>query len=113
MPRTRRKLSWVLPVNPRSAWLKSGISAHLVVTDVEGQSVHTAWAAGKFVGKKITKFIKDIKLEDQVSTRKKVIPGYVSQISGALEEHLPGWKVMLGCQEASDIPGFIKSVTLV
>ena len=91
----------------------SGISAHLVVADVEGQSVLTAWAAGKFVGEKIAQFIKDIKLEDQVTTRKIVIPGYVSQISGDLEEHLPGWEVVVGCQEASDIPGFIKSVSLV
>jgi acetyl-CoA decarbonylase/synthase complex subunit gamma len=91
----------------------SGISAHLVVTDVEGQSVLTAWAAGKFVGEKIAQFIKDIKLEEQVTTRKIVIPGYVSQISGDLEEHLPGWEVVVGCQEASDIPGFIKSVSLV
>ena len=90
----------------------SGISAHLVVADAEGQSVLTAWAAGKFVGETIAKFIKDIKLEQQVKTRKIVIPGFVSQISGDLEENLPGWEVIVGCQEASDIPSFIKSVKL-
>lgn len=90
----------------------SGISAHLVVTDTEGQSVLTAWAAGKFVGETIAKFIKEIKLGEQVKTRKLVIPGFVSQISGDLEEHLPGWEVIVGPQEASDIPGFVKSVKL-
>jgi len=90
----------------------SGISAHLVVADAEGQSVLTAWAAGKFVGETIAKFIKDIKLEQQVKTRKIVIPGFVSQISGDLEENLPGWEVIVGCQEASDIPSFVKSVKL-
>jgi acetyl-CoA decarbonylase/synthase complex subunit gamma len=90
----------------------AGISAHLIITDTEGQSVLTAWAAGKFDGEKIAKFIKDIKLEDQVSSRKIVIPGYVSQISGDLEENLPGWEVIVGCQEASDIPSFIKNVLL-
>ncbi len=90
----------------------SGISAHLVITDCEGQSVLTAWAAGKFVGEKIAKFIKDIKLEEQVKTRKIVIPGLVSQISGDLEENLPGWEVIVGCQEASDIPSFVKNVQL-
>jgi acetyl-CoA decarbonylase/synthase complex subunit gamma len=90
----------------------SGLSAHLVVTDTEGQSVLTAWAAGKFVGEKIAKFIKDIKLEQQVKTRKIVIPGFASQISGDLEEHLPGWEVIVGCQEASDIPSFVKNVNL-
>ncbi len=90
----------------------SGISAHLVVTDVEGQSVLTAWAAGKFVGGTIAKFIKDIELEEQVNTRKIVIPGFAAQISGDLEENLPGWEVIVGCQEASDIPSFVKNVKL-
>jgi len=90
----------------------SGISAHLVVAEAEGQSVLTAWAAGKFGGETIAKFIKDIKLEEQVKTRKIVIPGLVAQISGDLEEHLPGWEVIVGCQEASDIPSFVKSVKL-
>jgi len=90
----------------------SGISAHLVIADTEGQSVLTAWAAGKFVGEKIAKFIKEIKLEEQINTRKIVIPGFVAQISGDLEENLPGWEVIVGCQEASDIPSFIKNVEL-
>ena len=90
----------------------SGISAHLVITDVEGQSVLTAWAAGKFVGETIAKFIKDIGLEDLVNTRKIVIPGFVSQISGDLEENLPGWEVIVGPQEASDIASFVKNVQL-
>jgi len=90
----------------------AGISAHLVIADTEGQSVLTAWAAGKFDGEKIAKFIKDIKLEEEVETRKIVIPGYVAQISGDLEENLPGWEVIVGCQEASDIPSFIKNVLL-
>lgn len=90
----------------------SGISAHLVVADCEGQSVMTAWAAGKFVGETVAKFFKSIGVEDQIKTRKVVIPGYASQIQGDLEEHLPGWEVIVGPQEASDIPGFVKSVKL-
>jgi acetyl-CoA decarbonylase/synthase complex subunit gamma len=91
----------------------SGTSAHLVVCDTEGQSVLTAWAGGKFVPEKIAKFIKDIKLEEKVKTRKIVIPGFVAQISGELEEKLPGWEVIVGCQEAADIPSFVKSVNLI
>jgi len=90
----------------------SGISAHLMVVDTEGQSVLTSWAAGKFGGQKIAKFIKDIKLEEDVKTRKIVIPGFVAQISGDLEEHLPGWQVIVGPQEASDIQSFVKNVSL-
>lgn len=90
----------------------SGISAHLVIADCEGQSVLTAWAAGKFNGETIARFIKQTGLERQVKTRKIVIPGFVSQISGELEEKLPGWEVIVGCQEASDIPSFVKNVKL-
>ena len=90
----------------------AGTSAHLVVCDTEGQSVLTAWAGGKFVPEKIAKFIKDIKLEEKVTTRKLVIPGFVAQISGELEEKLPGWEVIVGCQEAADIPTFVKNVNL-
>jgi acetyl-CoA decarbonylase/synthase complex subunit gamma len=90
----------------------SGLSAHLVVCDTEGQSVLTAWAAGKFVGETIAKFIRETGFEQQVKTRKIVIPGFVSQISGDLEDNLPGWEVIVGCQEASDIPSFVKNVQL-
>ncbi len=87
----------------------SGISAWLLVPECEGMSVLTAWAAGKFSGATIGKFAKDIGLEGQVTTREIVIPGYVAQISGELEESLPGWKVLVGPQDAADLESFIKA----
>ena len=90
----------------------SGISAHLLVCDCEGQSVLTAWAAGKFTGKGIAKFVKEINLEQTTKNRKIVIPGFVSQISGDLEESLHDWEIIVGCQEASDIPAFVKNIKL-
>ncbi|MGD0821762.1 MAG: acetyl-CoA decarbonylase/synthase complex subunit gamma [Desulfomonilia bacterium] len=91
----------------------SGISAWLVVPECEGMSVLTAWAAGKFSAGTISKFIKEMNLEAQINTRRIVIPGYVSQISGELEDSLPGWRVMVGPEEASDLEGFIKSYIAV
>ena len=90
----------------------AGISAHLLVCDCEGQSVLTAWAAGKFTGKGIARFIKEINLEKTTKNRKIVIPGFVSQISGDLEESLHDWEVIVGCQEATDIPVFVKNTKL-
>ena len=87
----------------------SGTSAWLVVPECEGMSVLTAWAAGKFSGSSIGKFIKEIGLEDQVKTREIIIPGYVAQISGELEESLPGWKIIVGPQEAGDLESFVKA----
>lgn len=86
----------------------SGISGWLVVPQCEGMSVLTAWAAGKFSGLQIAKAIKEMNFEEQVKTREIVIPGYVAQISGELEECLPGWKVVIGPQEAADIESFVK-----
>jgi acetyl-CoA decarbonylase/synthase complex subunit gamma len=91
----------------------SGISAWLVVPECEGMSVLTAWAAGKFSAASIAKFVKETNLEQQVKTRQIIIPGYVAQISGELEDNLPGWKVMVGPEEASDLESFIKSYITV
>jgi acetyl-CoA decarbonylase/synthase, CODH/ACS complex subunit gamma len=87
----------------------SGTSAWLLVPECEGMSVLTAWAAGKFSGASIAKFAKEIKLENQVKTREIIIPGYVAQISGELEESMPGWKVLVGPQEAADLESYIKA----
>lgn len=87
----------------------SGISAWLVVPECEGMSVLTAWAAGKFGGAQIAKFMKESKIEDSLRTREIIIPGYVAQISGDLEENLPGWRVLVGPQEAADLESFIKA----
>ena len=86
----------------------SGVPSHLAIVECEGMSVLTAWAAGKFSGEKIGAFIKQSGLEDQVKTRKLIIPGYVAQISGELEESLPGWEILVGPQEASDLGAYMK-----
>jgi len=88
----------------------SGINAWLVIPETEGMSVLTSWAAGKFNGATIAKFIKEIDLESQVDTREIVIPGYVAQISGELEENLPGFKVLVGPGEAADMESYIKNI---
>lgn len=85
----------------------SGISAWLLVPECEGMSVLTAWAAGKFSGASIGKFVKNVGLEDKVNTREITIPGHIAQISGELEETLPGWKVRVGPQEAGDIESYV------
>jgi acetyl-CoA decarbonylase/synthase complex subunit gamma len=88
----------------------SGASAWLLVPECEGMSVLTAWAAGKFGGDRIGAFAKEVDLQAVTDNRTIIIPGYVAQISGELEEALPGWKVLVGPQEASDIESFVKKV---
>jgi len=88
----------------------AGFSGHLLVTDAEGQSVLTAWSAGKFSGEIVGEFVKNSGIENNISHRNIIIPGYVAVISGELEDTLPGWKVYVGPQEASDIPSYLKEI---
>jgi len=89
----------------------SKVPAWLMVMDVEGQSVLTAWAAGKFVADAIAVFVKKSGIEDKVKHRKLIIPGYVAQISGELEEELGGdWEVVVGVREAADVPKYLRSL---
>ena len=88
----------------------AGLSAWLLVPECEGMSVLTAWAAGKFSGAKIASFAKEVELANCTRNQKLIIPGYVAQISGELEEAMPGWQVIVGPQEAGDLESFIKSV---
>ena len=86
----------------------SGLAAWLLVTDAEGMSVLTAWAAGKFDAERIAKSIKSFGMADKVSKKQVVLPGHVAVLSGELEEELPDWEVRVGPREAVDLPKFMK-----
>lgn len=87
----------------------SKVSAWLAVQDSEGLSVMTAWAAGKFSAGSITNFINTEKASELVKHKKIIIPGYVSVLSGSLQEKLPGWNIIVGPREANAIPVFLKN----
>jgi acetyl-CoA decarbonylase/synthase complex subunit gamma len=86
----------------------SGLPAWLVVTDAEGMSVLTAWAAGKFDAERIAKAIKGFDVASKVSKKRIVLPGHVAVLSGELEEELSDWEIRVGPREAVDLPAFMK-----
>ncbi len=86
----------------------SRVDSWLLIKDTEGLSVLTGWAAGKFVADAIGPFVKKSGIEDKIAHKKIVIPGFAAQISGELEEELPGWEVIIGPREASHIAAFLK-----
>jgi len=88
----------------------SGLPAWLVVTDAEGMSVLTAWAAGKFDAERIAKAIKSFDVASKISNKRIVLPGHVAVLSGELEEELQGWEIRVGPREAVDLPAFMKQV---
>jgi acetyl-CoA decarbonylase/synthase complex subunit gamma len=87
----------------------SKVPSWLAVMDVEGLSVLTAWAAGKFTASKIAQFINESGVADKISHKELIIPGYVAVLSGALEDKLPGWKITVGPREANALPAFLKN----
>jgi acetyl-CoA decarbonylase/synthase complex subunit gamma len=88
----------------------AGLPAWLLVTDAEGMSVLTAWAAGKFDAERIAKAVKEFNVADKTSRKQVVLPGHVAVLSGELEEELPGWEIRVGPREAVDLPSFMKQV---
>ena len=57
----------------------------------------------------IAKFITKSGITEKVKHRKLIIPGYVAQISGELDEELPDWEIMVGPREAADISTYLRN----
>jgi acetyl-CoA decarbonylase/synthase complex subunit gamma len=87
----------------------SKVPTRILLTDSDGMSVLTAWAADKFSSTTITKALNQFLLAEKVSHHKLIIPGLVASISGELEEE-SGWEVIVGPREASALPKFLRTV---
>jgi acetyl-CoA decarbonylase/synthase complex subunit gamma len=87
---------------------RSGVPVNLVVCDAGGYSVLTSWAAGKFSAGTISKFFKEAGIEDKLKSRNLLIPGKVAVLKGELEENLPGWKILVGPNEAVGVVKWLK-----
>lgn len=89
---------------------KSKIPAWLLVIDTEGQSVMTAFAAGKLTPESVAKAIETEKVKEKSKRGEIVIPGMVSRMSGKLNE-LTEMKVVVGSRESSGIPKMMRSLS--
>jgi acetyl-CoA decarbonylase/synthase complex subunit gamma len=88
---------------------KSGIPSWLLVTNTEGLSVMTAFAAGKFTPEGVSKLIEKLQVKQKNNSASIIIPGMVSRMSGKLEE-LTGMKVVVGPRESEGLPKFLKNL---
>jgi acetyl-CoA decarbonylase/synthase complex subunit gamma len=86
----------------------SKIPSYIIPIDTDGTSVLTAWAAGKFGGDRIAEVMKELGIEQKVSHRNVVIPGYVAVIAAKLKEE-SGWNVIVGPREAAGISAFARA----
>jgi len=87
----------------------SRVPAYILSIDTEGQSVLTAYAAEKLTAEGTATAMKKYGLDELVSHRKAIIPGFVAVMSGALAEE-SGWEILVGPREASGIPTYLKTV---
>jgi len=85
----------------------SRVPAYLLIADVDGMSVLTAWAAGKFTGESIAKMLSESGIGGKVSHRTLILPGMVARLSGRIEE-LSAWRVLVGPQESSSLPSYLR-----
>ncbi|NLT14894.1 MAG: acetyl-CoA decarbonylase/synthase complex subunit gamma, partial [Clostridiales bacterium] len=79
---------------------RSGVPVNLLITDAGGYSVLTSWAAGKFSAGSIAKFIEEYQIESKIKNRTLILPGKVAVLKGEIENKLPGWKIVVGTNEA-------------
>lgn len=86
---------------------EADMPAYLCIKDTEGLGVMAAWTSGKFNGEAIAEFFEKYTMEDRVKHRKLIIPGVAKKLVAELEEELPGWEIILGPLEGSDIPKFL------
>jgi acetyl-CoA decarbonylase/synthase, CODH/ACS complex subunit gamma len=82
------------------------IPCFMLIVDTEGLSVLTAVAAGKLSEMLVNDSIKKFALEEEVSHRILIIPGYASPLSGRIED-ITGWKVLVGPRDAAEIGEFL------
>ncbi|HPL82822.1 MAG TPA: acetyl-CoA decarbonylase/synthase complex subunit gamma, partial [Candidatus Omnitrophota bacterium] len=87
----------------------SKIPSYIVSVDTEGMSVLTAWAAEKFTPRKISDSLNKFGVKEAISHKRLIIPGYVSVISGELQDE-SGFEVIVGPKEAAGIPSFLKNL---
>lgn len=88
---------------------RSKVPSWILIPDAGGYSVLTAWAAGKFNAKSIAKAVKDFEVENKLKTRELIIPGKVAVLKADIEDELPGWKVIVGTEEAATLTNFLKN----
>ena len=87
---------------------RSGQAANLIITDASGMSVLTAWAAGKLSASSIKKTLEDLDVAGKIKNRTLIIPGKVAVLKGEIQEKLPDWNVVVGPQEAGQLPKYMR-----
>jgi acetyl-CoA decarbonylase/synthase complex subunit gamma len=82
------------------------IPCFMLIVDTEGLSVLTSVAAGKLNETLVRDSIRKFSVENEVSHKKLIIPGYAAPLSGRIED-ATGWKVLVGPRDAAEIGEYL------
>jgi len=80
---------------------------YLVITNSDGMSVLTAWSASKFTGEIIARAVRASNVMSKVNHKNIVIPGLVSDLKEEIEDELAEYNIVVGPNEATDLPDFL------
>jgi len=86
----------------------SKVPAYIVSVETGGLGILNSYADDKLTGETIAKAVKTTGILNQVRHKKLVIPGLVAVLKGELEDEA-GCEVVVGPEEASGIPNFLKT----
>jgi acetyl-CoA decarbonylase/synthase complex subunit gamma len=86
---------------------RSKVPTYILAVDTEGLGVLNAYAGDKISPEAIVKALSEAGVADKVKHRKLVIPGLLPAFRAEIEDS-SDWKVLIGPEAASGIPGFFK-----
>ena len=86
------------------------VPTFLLITPSDGMSVLTAWSAEKFTADMVKKMVNENEILNGLKHKLIVIPGLLASMKEELEEILPNWKIIVGTNEAFEIPQFIEKL---
>lgn len=88
---------------------KSKEPSYLLALDTKGLSADTAVGSGDFSADTILDALKEYGVEDRIKHRVLVVPRVASDIAEEIQEAMPGWKIIVGPKESTEIPPFLAS----
>jgi acetyl-CoA decarbonylase/synthase complex subunit gamma len=83
------------------------VKSHLVVIDTGGLSVDCAVPAGLFGDPDVPEAIKESGVEEKMKYKVLIIPEMARDVQREIHEAMPGWEVILGPREPSQLGVFL------
>jgi acetyl-CoA decarbonylase/synthase complex subunit gamma len=86
---------------------KAKIPSYILPIDTSGLAVTVSVAADILTASKVKEALERNKVAEKVNTKKIIIPGFAARLKESIEE-TTGWTVIVGPQDSSQIPEFLK-----